>query len=207
VCGLALGRTVERIDGAAVTLDDQTVLPAAAVLWAGGVRPAPVLAALGIPLGARGHLRVTPRLAVRGADGPLPHVYALGDAVQVTEDDGAVRPTMVRAIEAIWQATLLARRLAGGWAHDAGPAHRLRRDFFHGVSLGPRHSLVVYGRWWLDSRRFVRFRHFLRWGFYLRYRLLAALAPPAFGRTFPRRDGAPTGVGTSSASERPLHRS
>jgi NADH dehydrogenase len=181
---LLLGRTVQDVDGeGTVALDDGRRLPAGAVLWAGGVRPSPALGAFGLPLGARGHLLVTPRLDVRGADGrPMQSLHAIGDAVRVVGDDGVEWPTMVRAIEAIWQGKLLARRLAGRHAPGAGPRHRLRRDFFHGVSLGPGHSLVVYGRRWADARPFVGLRRLLMWGYYVRYRLLGAVLGVGAGR-------------------------
>jgi hypothetical protein len=80
---------------------------------------------------------------------------------------------MQRAIEAIWQGALLGRRLAARCPDGRGQRHQLRRDFFYGLSLGPRHSLVLYGRWWLDNPVFVHFRRWLKWAYYERFRLLA----------------------------------
>jgi NADH dehydrogenase len=167
------GRSIAAVDAGGATLDDGTRLPADAVVWAGGVRPAPLvatLAAQGAELTAGGHLAVTTRLAVRG----LSDVYAVGDAARVVTGPGADPwPTMERAIEAIWQGALLGRRLAAGHGVAAGPAHRLRRDFFYGLSLGPRHSLLVYKRFVLDSPFFAWFRRWLQWAYYARFRLLA----------------------------------
>ena len=165
-----LGRSVTAIDGERVLLDDGSALRAHAVVWAGGVRPAPLLAALHLPLTASGHLTVTPRLTVPGADG----VYGIGDAVRIVEN-GVEWPTMERAIECIWQGALLARRLARRWEAREGPSHRLRRDFFYGVSLGPRHSMIVRGRWWVDAPILAWFRRWLQWAYYARFRALAAV--------------------------------
>jgi NADH dehydrogenase len=167
------GRSVAALDGGAATLDDGTRLPADAVVWTGGVRPAPLVATLaahGAELTASGQLAVSPRLAVHG----LHDVYAVGDAARVVpEPGGEPWPTMERAIEAIWQGALLGRRLGAGHGPSTGPAHRLRRDFFYGLSLGPRHSLLVYKRFVLDSPLFVWFRRWLQWAYYARFRLLA----------------------------------
>ena len=170
---LHLGRSIASVAGDGVVLDDGARVPADVVLWAGGVRPAPVVAGLaraGLELTESGHLAVTPRLRVRGArTGPA---YAIGDAVRIVAE-GDPWPTMERAIEAIWQGALLGRRLAAGHTPDAGPSHRLRRTFFYGLSLGPRHSLVVYERFVFDARLNVWFRRWLKWAYYARFRLLA----------------------------------
>ena len=163
-----LGRSVRQAADGCVELDRGDRLATDIVVWAGGVRPNEVVKRLGLPLAASGHVDVTPRLAVAG----FPGVYAIGDVAHVVEN-GTTWPTMVRAIEGIWQGALLARRLAGRWDDDHGPRHRLRRDFFYGLSLGPGHSLVLYGKWWVDSRIFVHFRRWLKWAYYERFDLLA----------------------------------
>ena len=163
-----LSRSVRDVAAGAVVLDDGERVETDVTVWAGGVRPNELVRRLGLPLTPAGYVVVTPRLAVPGVAG----VYAIGDAARVVEGD-IPWPTMERAIEAIWQGALLGRRLAARSADDQGPPHRLRRDFFYGLSLGPRHSLVLYGRWWVDSRIFVHFRRWLKWAYYARFRLLA----------------------------------
>ena len=143
-------------------------IPTDIPIWGGGVRPNAVVRDLGLPLTPDGHVVVTSRLAVPGVDG----IYAIGDIARVVED-GSPWPTMERAIEAIWQGATLARRLAGSWGDSDGPTHRLRRDFFYGLSLGTGHSLVVYRAFWLDARLFVHFRRWLKWAYYARFTLLA----------------------------------
>ena len=165
-----LGRSVDDVVDDAVVLDAGERIDTDVAVWAGGVRPNELVRRLGLPLTPAGHIAVTPRLVVPNVAG----VYAIGDAARVVED-GVVWPTMERAIEAIWQGALLGRRLAARWDETRGPRHRLRRDFFYGLSLGPRHSLVLYGRWWVDSRIFVYFRRWLKWAYYARFRLLARM--------------------------------
>jgi NADH dehydrogenase len=164
----ALQRSVVGVANGAVVLDHGERIESDVTVWAGGVRPNELVKRLGLPLAPTGQIGVTSRLAVPG----VPGVYAIGDVARVVED-GVAWPTMERAIEAIWQGALLGRRLAARWPDGRGPRHRLHRDFFYGLSLGPRHSLVLYGRWWVDSPMFVHFRRWLKCAYYERFRLLA----------------------------------
>jgi NADH dehydrogenase len=163
-----LQRSVTDVDDESVVLDDGERVASDVVVWAGGVRPNRLVHRLGLPLTASGHVAVTPRLAVPDAAG----VYAIGDAVRIVEG-GSPWPTMERAIEAIWQGALLGRRMAARQGDGVGSAHRLRRHFFYGLSLGPRHSLVLYRALWIDARLFVHFRRWLKWAYYARFTLLA----------------------------------
>jgi len=139
------------------------------VLWAAGVRPNPVTAALDLPLTTDGHIIVTPRLAVPGHDG----IYAIGDCARILDDRGRPWPTMERAIEAIWEGAYLARRFTSGWSPTEGPPHHLRRDFPYGISLGRRQGAIVYRSLISVGRLQLWFRWFLRWGYYARFRWLA----------------------------------
>ncbi len=169
---------VSDVTADSVVLDDGEHVPSDVVVWAGGVRPNPVVKAFGLPLTSDGRIAITRRLAVHDVDG----VYAIGDAAQVVVD-GSAWPTMQRAIEAIWQGALLARRMARPWGDDEGPEHQLRREFFYGLSLGPRHSLVLYRALWADSRIFVYFRRWLKWAYYERFTLLARWLARTSGRS------------------------
>jgi NADH dehydrogenase, FAD-containing subunit len=144
-------------------------IPFDLVVWAGGVRPHPTAASLALPCSADGHITVTPRLAVPGHEG----VYAIGDCARIIDESGRPWPTMERAIEAIWQGAYLARRFTSGWSPAEGPAHRLRRDFFYGLSLGRRHGAIIYKNFITTGRLQLLFRRFLQWGYYARFRLLA----------------------------------
>jgi NADH dehydrogenase FAD-containing subunit len=109
-----------------------------------------------------------------------PEIFACGDAARVIGGQGRW-PTMVRAIEAFWQAKTVAANIA---ALAKEPAHynrgvpplrphKLRASFFYGVSVG-RRSLIVRGpvildvpwinhwfRRWLMGRYFARYRSML----------------------------------------------
>jgi NADH dehydrogenase len=159
---------VTAVNAAQVVLQGGIGIPFDVVLWTAGVRPNPVTTSLGLPLTTDGHIVVTPRLAVPGHDG----IYAIGDCARIIGEDGLPWPTMERAIEAIWQGAYLARRLAHGWSPSDGPPHRLRREFFYGISLGARHAALVYKSFISIGRPQLWFRRFLRWAYYTRFQLL-----------------------------------
>jgi NADH dehydrogenase len=161
---MVFGRRVSGFDRGRAVLADGAAFPGDVLLWAGGVRANPVLAAFGVPLGEDGRVTVSPRLNVRDHEG----LYAIGDAAQITEG-GRAWPTMVRAIEAIWQGATLARRIAGGHADEAGPAHRLRTDFWYGLSLGAKRSAVLRGARIDERAAYVAFRRWLQWAYYRRF--------------------------------------
>jgi NADH dehydrogenase len=159
---------VSAVNAEQVVLQGGIGIPFDIVVWATGVRPNPTTTLLGLPLTADGHIVVTPRLAVPGHD----DVYAIGDCARVIDEGGLPWPTMERAIEAIWQGAYLARRFTSGWPPAEGPPHRLRRDFFYGISLGRKRGAVVYKGFISIGRPQLRFRRFLQWGYYARFRLL-----------------------------------
>lgn len=149
----------------------------AGTYWAGGVRPAPVLAEFGLPRTAGGWLQVGPTLQCFPTAQPSrPDIFACGDAVRVVGGTGEW-PTMQRAIECIWQAGVVARNILRLAAEPAGYAngvpalepHVLREDFPHGVSIGGA-SLVVYGRLVIDNATInTWFRRFLMRQYFARY--------------------------------------
>ncbi len=161
---MVFGRRVAGFAGDRALLADGAAFPGDVLLWAGGVRANPVLAEFGAPLGEDGRIVVTPRLEVNGCEG----LYAIGDAAQIV-DNGNPWPTMRRAIEAIWQGALLARRIAGHYAVGSGPSHRLRTDFWYGLSLGAKKSAIMRGGR-LDERGvYVGARRALQWAYYRRF--------------------------------------
>lgn len=91
---LRLGTRLVRAEPGAVTLRrgeaEPERLPCAVALWAGGIRPAPVLAHLGLPLTEDGWLAVGPTLQCFPTPVPTrPDVFACGDAVRI---EGARAP-------------------------------------------------------------------------------------------------------------------
>lgn len=168
-CGveLLLGRRAVGLSRDHLLLEGGTAIPCDVVVWAGGVRPHPLVATLGLPTTPRGQLVVTPRLEVGGDAG----IRAIGDCARVV-DGGREWPTPMRAIEAIWQGAALARLLGD---EHGGPAaaHRLHRDFFYGISLGERRSAIARGRFYTEGAPLVAFRRVIQWGYYRRFRRLA----------------------------------
>src|SRR4051794_20426258 len=81
--------TVERISADSVELSDGELVPCRTVAWTAGVRPAPVVEKLGLPLGDAGRI-VTDRFCqVQGrAD-----VWAIGDAAAVPDPARPGQPT------------------------------------------------------------------------------------------------------------------
>jgi NADH dehydrogenase len=161
---MVFGRRVTGFERGRAVLADGAAFPGDVLLWAGGVRANPVLEAFGVPLGEEGRVVVSPRLNVRDYEG----LYAIGDAAQIT-DGGRAWPTMMRAIEAIWQGETLARRLGRGYADDAGPMHRLRPDFWYGMSLGAKRSAIVRGARIDERGAYVSARRWLQWAYYRRF--------------------------------------
>ncbi|HEY8377211.1 MAG TPA: FAD-dependent oxidoreductase [Nannocystis sp.] len=145
--------------------------------WSGGVRPAPILVELGLPLTSDGWLAVGPTLQCFPEAKPTrPEIFAIGDAARIQSAAGEWS-TMQRAIECLWQAKRTARNIAR--LHAEPPdyprgvppldPHVLREDFPHGVSVGGA-SLIVYGRLVLDFAAFnTWFRRFLMWQYIARY--------------------------------------
>ncbi len=152
-------------------------LSCAAALWAGGVRPAPILEHMGLPRTDDGWLSVGPTLQCFPTPVPTkPDVFACGDAVRVMGGKGRWN-TMQRAIECLWQAKVVARNIvtlaasAADYPDGVPPLrpHVLRERFAYGVSLGAR-SLVVYGPARVDLPAVnVWFRRWLMRQYFARY--------------------------------------
>lgn len=174
-----LATRVVRVGSASVTLHgaSEEELACGGAYWAGGVRPAPVLAGLDLAKSAGGWLAVGPTLQCFADVKPTrPDIFAIGDAVRVFGGTGEW-PTMQRAIECIWQAGVVARgilRLAKepeGYPNGVPGLvpHALRADFPYGVSIGGA-SLVVYKRLFVDSAIInTWFRRFLMRQYFARY--------------------------------------
>ena len=81
------GATVADYDGKQIRLKSGEVIPAHTVIWAAGVRAAPLSTALGLQPGRQGRIPVEPTLQVPGH----PEVFIIGDAAY-REQDGAPLP-------------------------------------------------------------------------------------------------------------------
>jgi NADH dehydrogenase len=85
------GAAVADYDGAALRLTSGESIPTRTLIWAAGVRAAPLGAHLGLPTGVQGRVRVTPTLQVDGH----PEIFVIGDAALVG-DGGAPLPLLAQ---------------------------------------------------------------------------------------------------------------
>jgi NADH dehydrogenase len=83
-----LNHRVKSVTRNRIFLADGSVLPAHTLVWAAGVRPSPLAAALGTPLTKQGRLAVEPDLSLPG----YPHVFAIGDIAGSVDDEGRPHP-------------------------------------------------------------------------------------------------------------------
>ena len=78
------GTAVDRVEAAAVHLDDGTTIPTQTLIWAAGVKASPVADLLGAEQARDGRVVVNPDLSVPGR----PQVYAVGDMAAIEGEDG-----------------------------------------------------------------------------------------------------------------------
>lgn len=99
------GATVADFDGRRVVLKSGEVIPAQTVIWAAGVRAAPLGGVLGTPLARQGRVIVEPTLQLPGH----PEVYVIGDAAYGETELGEPLPQV--APVALQMATTVARNI------------------------------------------------------------------------------------------------
>ena len=104
------GATVADFDGRQARLKSGEIIPAQTVIWAAGVRAAPLTATLGLAPARQGRIPVEPTLQLAGH----PEVFIIGDAAY-REQDGEplpmVAPVAIQMGE--WVARNIARQLRG----------------------------------------------------------------------------------------------
>ncbi|WUC94309.1 NAD(P)/FAD-dependent oxidoreductase [Streptomyces sp. NBC_00525] len=125
-------------------LSDGSRFPTRTLVWTAGVKPAPLLAATGLPLDERGRLVCTARLTVEGTE----HAWSAGDAAAVPDLTAAEtgRTTAPNAQHAVRQAKVLADNLVA--ALDGTPLTEYRHGYAGSVaSLGLHKGVAhIYGR-------------------------------------------------------------
>jgi len=129
------GAALATVDGGGATLADGTRIPARTVVWTAGIEANPLVERLGLPVDARGRVRVKDTLEVEGME----RVWALGDcaAVPNAAHDGELDPPTCQ--HALRQARRLAKNLRG----EAKPyRYRTRGQM---ATLGRRHGIAVLG--------------------------------------------------------------
>ncbi len=105
--------TLESVTEDTATLSGGERIPCRMLAWTAGVRPAPVVAELGLPLGEQGRIVTDEYLRVPGFDG----VWAIGDAAAVPDPaTGGKRPCPPTAQHALRQGRLAAANVAAALA-------------------------------------------------------------------------------------------
>lgn len=143
--------TVEEIADRWVRLKGGEVIPTRTVIWTAGVKPHPVVARLGLPLGVGGRLDVDATMRVRGHE----NVWAIGDAAAVPDPARKGQPSPPTAQHAIRQGRRVARNVAAelGVGGQVKPFTYKTRGVF--VDMG-RHQAVA-------STMGIKWRGFPAW--------------------------------------------
>jgi NADH dehydrogenase len=129
---LALGSAVAEVTDRGVRLASGEMIEAATVVWAAGVRPNPLVAAIGLPT-------VNGKLVVDGHMRAAPGVYAVGDVALVPSGSGLVSPPTAQF--ALRQGRYLGRHLLALQRGDSGVQEFSYETKGELVSLGHRNAV------------------------------------------------------------------
>ncbi|MFC4169982.1 FAD-dependent oxidoreductase [Teichococcus aestuarii] len=167
--GIALveGRAVARRPGACV-LEDGTDLPCDMLVLATGLRAHALVAELGLPVDARGRLRLTSALH-SVAD---PAIFAAGDCAVV---EGHPRPMV--GVFGVRAAPVLHHNLAVHAAGGKPAAFRPQRRWLAILDLGDGTGLAARGRLWWHGRAALWLKRRLDLGFVRRMRAAGEAQP------------------------------
>ena len=103
------GTRLERMDERSATLTTGETVRARTVVWTTGVKPAPVIRELGLPLTAAGRIEVDATMRVAGRD----NVWAIGDAAAVPDPaEGGTQASPPTAQHALRQGKVVADNVA-----------------------------------------------------------------------------------------------
>jgi NADH dehydrogenase len=103
------GTRLERMDERTATLTTGEMVPTRTVVWTTGVKPAPVIRDLGLPLGRGGRIEVDATMRVSGRE----NVWAIGDAAAVPDPaKGGREPSPPTAQHALRQGKVVADNVA-----------------------------------------------------------------------------------------------
>lgn len=105
---LRLSTTVDEVRADGVQLSDGEFVPSRTVAWCAGVRPVPVVARLGLPLGPHGRITADRYCRVEGHE----NVWAVGDAAGVPDPADPERPCPPTAQHVLRQGRLTGRNIA-----------------------------------------------------------------------------------------------
>ncbi|MDQ7812151.1 FAD-dependent oxidoreductase [Brevundimonas sp.] len=142
-------------------LSDGQRLPCDHLVWATGLRPPPLIAALGLPLSADSRLRVTPSLCSIADEA----IFGVGDCAVL---DHAPRPTA--GVFGVRAAPVLLNNLAA--LADGRPVRRFnpQRTWLSIMDLGDGQGLAIRGGSWSLGRPALRLKRYLDLGFVRRMR-------------------------------------
>jgi NADH:ubiquinone reductase (H+-translocating) len=101
--------TLREVSDHSATLCDGEQVPARTVVWTAGVKPAPAVARLGLPLQGGGRIVADRRMRVQGHHG---QVWAIGDCAAVPDPAHRGRPCPPTAQHALRQGRRVARNVA-----------------------------------------------------------------------------------------------
>ena len=100
--------TLDEVTADTARLSDGEIVRTRTTVWTAGVKPAPVVAALGLPLGKGGRIEVDATMRVPGVDG----VWAIGDAAGVPDPARKGEACPPTAQHALRQGKRVARNVA-----------------------------------------------------------------------------------------------
>jgi len=129
---------VSGVDGAGIDIGEER-LPCATVLWAAGVRPAPLTERLDLERDRHGRIVVGPDLAVPGH----PELFVAGDQAHAEGEDGEPLPGL--APVALQQGRYLAERLKAA-LDGAEPEPFRYRDKGQMATIGRSRAVLQMGR-------------------------------------------------------------
>jgi NADH:ubiquinone reductase (H+-translocating) len=149
--------TLRGLTARAARLSDGETIPARTVVWTAGVKPSPVVARLGLPLGEDGRVLVerTTRVADSSAG-----VWAIGDCAAVPDPARPGHACPPTAQHAIRQGRLVARNLAAALSGGAARPFRYRtRGVVAELGRNQAVALTLGVRWrglpaWLIARTY-----------------------------------------------------
>ncbi|MDE1762694.1 MAG: NAD(P)/FAD-dependent oxidoreductase [Thaumarchaeota archaeon] len=137
-----------------VLLSDNTIIPCATLVWAGGVTVEPLVAALKCEHGASGRLIVDQYLRLKDR----PNIFALGDSAHLVEPhSGAIYPTTAQI--AIRQAKIVSKNLS---AEISGQENTMEEFDYQNkgvmATIGKRVGVAL-----INGRKVYGFQAWLLW--------------------------------------------
>lgn len=151
------GCTVAGYDGHVLQLKDGTPLPTHTVIWAAGVRAAPVMDTLGAAQASLRRVRVTPTLHLP----ERPEVFVIGDAAYLEGPDGKAYPMVAPA--AMQQADFAVRNILHQ-LHGETEENFQYKDLGSMATIGRNHAVAMVNG--------IKFRGIFAWFVWLLVHLM-----------------------------------